>query len=155
MPRREARPEKRTLLSWPRCREDCFPKRPQREITAAAVLVAVIAIDTGPLAGLRDRALLSVMLYSFARVSAVLGDAAAGGSGFTRRAGSGTTFRSTIARRRRSTPTSSRPGSKSRTRRSSKALDPAGRRLTGRVSTGGWSLAMSPSGAPRPPGSRP
>ncbi len=30
-------------------------------------------IDTGALAGLRDRALLSVMLYSFARVSAVLG----------------------------------------------------------------------------------
>ncbi len=31
------------------------------------------SIDTGVLAGLRDRALLSVMLYSFARVSAVLG----------------------------------------------------------------------------------
>ena len=30
-------------------------------------------IDTGSLAGLRDRALFSVMLYSFARVSAVLG----------------------------------------------------------------------------------
>ena len=30
-------------------------------------------IDTGTLAGLRDRALLCVMLYSFARVSAVLG----------------------------------------------------------------------------------
>ena len=30
-------------------------------------------IDTGALAGIRDRALLSVMLYSFARVSAVLG----------------------------------------------------------------------------------
>ena len=30
-------------------------------------------IDTGALAGLRDRALVSVMLYSFARVSAVLG----------------------------------------------------------------------------------
>ena len=30
-------------------------------------------IDTGALARLRDRALLSVMLYSFARVSAVLG----------------------------------------------------------------------------------
>ena len=29
--------------------------------------------DTGSLAGLRDRALLSVMLYSFARVNAVLG----------------------------------------------------------------------------------
>ena len=31
------------------------------------------SIDTGALAGLRDRALLSAMLYSFARVSAVLG----------------------------------------------------------------------------------
>ena len=31
------------------------------------------SIDTDTLAGLRDRALLSVMLYSFARVSAVLG----------------------------------------------------------------------------------
>ena len=31
------------------------------------------SIDTGALAGLRDRALLSVLLYSFARVSAVLG----------------------------------------------------------------------------------
>ena len=31
------------------------------------------SIDTAPLAGLRDQALLSVMLYSFARVSAVLG----------------------------------------------------------------------------------
>ena len=31
------------------------------------------SIDTGALIGLRDRALLSVMLYSFARVSAVLG----------------------------------------------------------------------------------
>ena len=31
------------------------------------------SIDTGTLAGLRDRALFSVMLYSFARVSAVLG----------------------------------------------------------------------------------
>ncbi len=30
-------------------------------------------IDTGTLAGIRDRALFSVMLYSFARVSAVLG----------------------------------------------------------------------------------
>ena len=31
------------------------------------------AIDTGTLAGLRDRALVSVMLYSFARVSTVIG----------------------------------------------------------------------------------
>ncbi|MCY4375126.1 MAG: hypothetical protein OXC31_15310 [Spirochaetaceae bacterium] len=31
------------------------------------------AIDAGTLAGLRDRALVSVMLYSFARVSAAIG----------------------------------------------------------------------------------
>ena len=36
------------------------------------------SIDTGALAGLRDRALLSVMLYSFARVERGVGDAAAG-----------------------------------------------------------------------------
>ena len=33
----------------------------------------LVTIDTGSLAGVRDRALISVMLYSFARVSAVLG----------------------------------------------------------------------------------
>ena len=52
-------------------------------------------IDTGSLAGHRDRALVSVMLYSFARVSAVLGmrrqdyfqQGAGGGCGFTRRRG--------------------------------------------------------------------
>ena len=56
-------------------------------------------IDAGTLAGLRDRALLSVMLYSFARVSAVLemrsGDyyrqGTGGGCGSTRREGGGTT----------------------------------------------------------------
>jgi integrase len=31
------------------------------------------AIDTGTLTGLRDRALIGVMVYSFARVNAVLG----------------------------------------------------------------------------------
>ena len=31
------------------------------------------SIDTGPLIGLRDRALIGVMVYSFARVSAVIG----------------------------------------------------------------------------------
>ena len=57
------------------------------------------SIDTGALAGLRDRALLSVMLYSFARVSAVLGMRrqdyfGQGSRGWLRlheRAGSGTT----------------------------------------------------------------
>ncbi len=84
-------------------------------------------IETSALAGLRDRALLSVMLYSFARVSAVLGGrttsgrGARGGSGSTRRAGSGTTSRPTTGRPRPSTPTSRRPSSRSRGRRSSRA----------------------------------
>ena len=87
------------------------------------------SIDTGTLAGLRDRALLSVMLYSFARVSTVLGcggrttsgSGAGGGSGSTRRAGSGTMFVPTTGRSRPSTPTSRPPGSRSRRRRSSRA----------------------------------
>ena len=49
-------------------------------MTKGATLVLSLAearrlleeIDTGTLAGLRDRALVSVMLYSFARVSAVI-----------------------------------------------------------------------------------
>ena len=53
---------------------------PKHVVTKGATLVLspaearklLAAIDTGALAGLRDRALLSVMLYSFARVSAVL-----------------------------------------------------------------------------------
>ena len=42
-------------------------------LTPAEARKLLESIDTGTLAGLRDRALLSVMLYSFARVSAVLG----------------------------------------------------------------------------------
>ena len=87
-------------------------------------------IDTGTLAGLRDRALFSVMLYSFARVSAVLGMSrgrttssrgAGGGSGSTRRAGRDMTSRPTTGRRRPSTSTSRRPSSRSRRQRSSRA----------------------------------
>ena len=67
------------------------------------------SIDTGALAGLRDRALLSVMLYSFARVSAVLGMRrqdyfGQGSRGWLRlheKGGSGTTSRPTTGRRRR------------------------------------------------------
>ena len=74
-------------------------------------------IDTGTLAGLRDRALFSVMLYSFARVSAVLGmrrqdyfqQGSRGGSGSTRRAGRGMTSRPTTGQRRHWTSTSRRP----------------------------------------------
>ena len=86
-------------------------------------------IDTGTLAGLRDRALFSVMLYSFARVSAVLRmrrrdyfqQGSRGGSGSTRRAGRGMTSRLTTGQRRHWTSTSRRPNSKSRRRRSSRA----------------------------------
>ena len=92
------------------------------------------AIDTGTLAGRRDRALVSVMLYSFARVSAVIamrgrttsGRSAGGGSGSTRRAARGTTSRPTIGRPRRSTTTSRGPGSTRRRRRSSRASTPRG-----------------------------
>ena len=85
-------------------------------------------IDTGALAGLRDRALLSVMLYSFA--SAGPGDAEAGllragepGVAAAPRegGGSGTTSRPIIGRPRPSTPTSRRRSSRSRRRRSSRA----------------------------------
>ena len=92
------------------------------------------AIDTGTLAGRRDRALVSVMLYSFAWVSAVIamrgrttsGRSAGGGSGSTRRAARGTTSRPTIGRPRRSTTTSRGPGSTRRRRRSSRASTPRG-----------------------------
>ena len=64
-------------------------------------------IDAGSLVGLRDRALLSVMVYSFARVSAVVGmrrqdcscRGLGGGFGCRRRAASGTTCRPITAPR--------------------------------------------------------
>ena len=72
-------------------------------------------INTGTLAGLRDRALFSVMLYSFARVSAVLGMRRQdyfqqGSRGWLRlheKGGrNGTTSRPTTGHPRSSTPTS-------------------------------------------------
>ena len=42
-------------------------------LTPAETRALLDGIDTGTLVGLRDRALLSVMVYSFARVSAVVG----------------------------------------------------------------------------------
>ncbi len=42
-------------------------------LTPAETRSLLDRIDTGPLVGLRDRALLSVMVYSFARVSAAVG----------------------------------------------------------------------------------
>ena len=47
-------------------------------LTPAETRSLLDRIDTGTLVGLRDRALLSVLVYSFARVSAAVGDAAAG-----------------------------------------------------------------------------
>ena len=47
-------------------------------LTPAETRALLNRIDTGTLVGLRDRALLSVMVYSFARVSAAVVDAAAG-----------------------------------------------------------------------------
>ena len=87
------------------------------------------AIDPGTLAGRRDRALVSVMLYSFARVSAVIGmrrpdyfrQERQGWRRLHEKAARGTTSRPTIGRPRRSTTTSRRPGSTSRRRRSSRA----------------------------------
>ena len=55
---------------WPVC-AGCKGATPVLSPAEARKLLE--SIDTGALAGLRDRALLSVMLYSFARVSAVLG----------------------------------------------------------------------------------
>ena len=79
-------------------------------------------IDTSTLPGLRDRALLGVMVYSFARVSAVVGmrvetttsRASAGGCGSRKKAASTTPCRSTTRRRPISTPISTRPGSRPR-----------------------------------------
>ena len=90
-------------------------------------------IDTSTLAGLRDRALLSVMLYSFARVSAVIvmrrqEYSGQGSRGWLRLQekgggswGSGTMSRPITGRPQPSTPTSRGPVSRSRRRCSSKA----------------------------------
>ena len=105
------------------------------------------AIDMGTLAGRRDRALVSVRFYSFARSSACGGTTTSGrsagdGSGSTRRAARGTTSRPTIGRPRRSTTTSRRPGSTSRRRRSSRASTPRGGGWTGRALSRRLVLAM-------------
>ena len=94
------------------------------------------SIDTSTLRGLRDRALLAVMVYSFARVSAVVGmrvedyypsRASAGSCGSRKRAASTTPYRSTTRRRPISTPISPRPGSRPRKTR------PCGARCRGRA----------------------
>ena len=99
------------------------------------------SIDTGALAGLRDRALLSVMLYSFARVSAVLGMRRQDYFGQGSRA-SATTFRLITGRLRPSTPTSRRTGLDEPKAALFQTVDPAGRRLTGRALDRRLVLAM-------------
>ena len=111
-------------------------RRPKHVVTKGATPVLspaearklLASIDTGAaLPGLRDRALLSVMLYSFARV----------------RAGSGTTSRLTNGPRLPSTPTSRQAGSRSRRRRSSRPwIRRGGDRRVGRSSGGSSWLAM-------------
>ena len=78
------------------------------------------AIDTSTVGGLRDRALIGVMIYSFARVSAVVNmdvddyyqEDSAGGCGCARRAASTAPCRRTTRRRPTSTRTSRPPGSR-------------------------------------------
>ena len=87
------------------------------------------AIDTGTLAGRRDRALVSVMLYSVARVSAVIAmrsqdyfrQERRGWLRLHEKGGTRHDSRPTIGRPRRSTTTSRGPGSTRRRRRSSRA----------------------------------
>ena len=87
------------------------------------------AIDTGTLAGLRDRALVSVMLYSFARVSAVIAmrrqdyfrQESRGWLRLHEKGGKRHDVPAHHRRPRRWTTTSSWPGSTRRRRRSSRA----------------------------------
>ena len=98
------------------------------------------AIDTSTLPGLRDRALLGVMVYSFARVSAVVSmrveDYYQQGKRWWLRlqekGASTTPCRSTTRRRPISTPISTRPGSRPRKTR------PCGARCRGPA---GWARA--------------
>ena len=98
-------------------------------LTPAETRELLDRIDTGTLVGLRDRALVSVMVFSFARVSAAVGmrrqdyfrQGVRGGCGCTRRAASGTTCRPTTGPRRPSRRTSPPAASRTRGRRSSRA----------------------------------
>ena len=120
-------------------------------------------LAAGALAGLRDRALLSVMLYSFARVSAVLRMRrqdyfGAGEPGLaqasTRRAGSGTTSRPTTGRHAALDAYVEAAGLEEPKAALFQSVDPAGRRLTGRVLQRRVVLAMikrRPAAAGLPP----
>lgn len=49
-----------------------WSKRARRRCSRRTRRALLAAIDTGPLIGLRDRALIGTMVYTFARVNAVL-----------------------------------------------------------------------------------
>ena len=112
------------------------------------------AIPTDSLVGLRDRALIGMLLYTFARVGAApamrVEDyypmASAGGSGCTRRAASTTRCPATTRSRRISTPTSRRPGS---------AADPQGAAVPHRRRPDGPADAGGDGAARRLPDDRP
>ena len=102
------------------------------------------SIDTGALVGLRDRALLSVTLYSFVRVSAVLamrrqdyfGQGSRGWLRLHEKGGKRARRAGHTGLRLHSMPTSRRAGSRGRRLalfQTVETVDPAGRRLTGRA----------------------
>ena len=103
-------------------------------LTADEARQLLDSIDTGTLIGMRDRALIGVMGYSFARVNAALGmrvdrtitwRAARRGSACTRRAASGTRCPPTTTPPITWTPTSPPPASPSRRKDPSSAPSPA------------------------------
>ena len=120
------------------------------------------SIDTGTLAGLRDRALLSVMLYSFARESAVLGMRrqdyfGQGNRGWLRLHEKGGKRHGVPAHHRAAAALDAyvEAGRLEEPKAALfQSMDPAGRRLTGRALDRRLVLAMI-SGAPRPRGCRP
>ena len=108
------------------------------------------AIDTGTLAGLRDRALVSVMLYSFARVSAVIGMRRQDyfrqeRQGWLRLHEKGGTRHDVPAHHRAAEALEdylARAGLDAATAALFQSVDPAGRRLTGRALSRRLVLAM-------------
>ena len=108
------------------------------------------AIDTGTLAGLRDRALVSVMLYSVARVSAVIGMRRQDyfrqeRQGWLRLHEKGGTRHDVPAHHRAAAALDdylARAGLDAATAALFQSVDPAGRRLTGRALSRRLVLAM-------------
>ena len=97
------------------------------------------AIDTGTLAGLRDRALVSVMLYSFARVSAVIGMRR---QDYFRQECQGWLRLHEKGGQRHDVPAHHRAAEALDDYLARAGLDPAGRRLTGRALSRRLVLAM-------------